>query len=109
MLIVHGNHRTHYIQDPDLENKILKLYDNGGSWIMKGNWKLKKMKIGIIPPVTRTGEYKYGEHLVRGLIERGLDVELLNNRFLVYKSNLKIFLGSLLLKKIIDKDIEILA
>jgi len=66
------------------------------------------MKIGIIPPITRTGEFKYGEYLVRGLVERGLEVELINNRFLTSKPNLKIFLGSLLLGKIIDEDIEIL-
>jgi uncharacterized membrane protein len=36
VLIVHGENQTHYIRDPDLENKILKLYDNGGSWILKG-------------------------------------------------------------------------
>ncbi len=66
------------------------------------------MKIGIIPPVTRTGEFKYCETLVRGLIERELDVKLLNSKFLTNRSNLKIFLGSLLLKKIIKEEVEIL-
>lgn len=66
------------------------------------------MIIGIIPPVTRTGEFKYCETLVRGLNERGLEVKVLNNQFLVHKSNLKIFLGSLLLKRIIKEEVEIL-
>lgn len=66
------------------------------------------MKIGIIPPVTRTGEFKYCQTLVGGLRECGLDVKLLNNQFLVNRSNLKIFLGSLLLKRIIKEDIEII-
>lgn len=66
------------------------------------------MKINIIPPITKTGEFKYGVDLCRGLIERGLEVKWLNSRFLVSRPNLKIFLGSLFLKKLVSKDIEIL-
>jgi len=36
VLLVHGKQGTHYVRDPDLENKILKLFDNGGSWVLKG-------------------------------------------------------------------------
>lgn len=66
------------------------------------------MKIGLIPPNSNTGEFKYCQYLYRGLIERGLEVELLSNRFLVNRPNLKIFLGSFLLKRMVNDDIEIL-
>ena len=35
-LLVETNNTSQYIKDPDLENKINKLYDNGESWILKG-------------------------------------------------------------------------
>ena len=66
------------------------------------------MKIGFIPPFTKTGEFKYGVDLCRGLTERGVEVEWLNSRFLVSNPNLKIFLGSLFLEKLVGEDIEIL-
>lgn len=37
MLLVHSENDTFYIQNPKLENKNLKIYDNGGSWILKGS------------------------------------------------------------------------
>jgi uncharacterized membrane protein len=38
VLLVPGNgtYDYYFIKEPDLENKILKIYDNGGSWILKG-------------------------------------------------------------------------
>lgn len=66
------------------------------------------MKIGIIGPITKTGEFTYSKYLERGLIEHGLEVKMLKNRFLTSRPNLKIFLGSLFLKNLIDYDLEIL-
>ncbi len=66
------------------------------------------MRIGIIPPGTHTGEYKYGQYLVQGLLERGLTVDLYQNPLLVKSPNLKVFLGSWLLDHLIDEKVEIL-
>jgi len=59
------------------------------------------MKIGIIPPITKTGEGRYGEYLINGLKENGFDVEVLDNSILLKRPNIKMFLGSLLFKKIL--------
>lgn len=38
VMFVHGQNGTFYMQDPELENRCSKIYDNGGSWILKGTW-----------------------------------------------------------------------
>ncbi|MGB9980655.1 DUF2206 domain-containing protein [Methanobacterium sp.] len=35
-MLVHCQNGTSYIHDPELENRTSKIYDNGGSWILKG-------------------------------------------------------------------------
>lgn len=57
------------------------------------------MKVGIIPPSTRTGESVYSKHLTEGLIGRGIEVEVLKSHFLNCRPNIKVSLGSLLLKR----------
>lgn len=67
------------------------------------------MKIAIIPPISSTGESRYNDYLIEGLKQKGIDVEIINNKFLFNRPNVKIFLGSLLLNKILkDKEIDIL-
>ena len=66
------------------------------------------MKVGIIAPVTRTGEYRYAQYLIRGLKERGISIEILNN-FILNRPRIRVFIGSVLLNKIIEgKNISIL-
>lgn len=61
---------------------------------------MRKIKIGIIPPRTSTGEYRYSKYLINGLIKRNFNVEIINNKF--FRSpNVKIFLGSYIINRII--------
>ncbi|QUH22624.1 glycosyltransferase family 4 protein [Methanobacterium alkalithermotolerans] len=65
--------------------------------------------IGIIPPNTNTGESKYSEYLINGLKESDFDIKVFKNPLLLNRPNIKIFMGSILLKKIIsDESISIL-
>ena len=66
------------------------------------------MRVAIIPPSTRSGESTYSTCLINGLRRRGIAVDLIQH-FALNKPNLKVFLGSLVLPKLIDKgDISIL-
>jgi glycosyltransferase involved in cell wall biosynthesis len=67
------------------------------------------MKIGLIPPATRTGEGRYSDYLINGLKENGINIEILNNPLLINRPNIKIFMGSFLIKRIIkNRDISII-
>jgi len=61
------------------------------------------MKVGIIEPITRTGEHRYSQYLVEGLRENGVHIQILNN-FILNKPRRKVFIGSILLKKIIERE-----
>lgn len=66
------------------------------------------MKVGIIAPITRTGEYRYSQYLIKGLKERGISIEILNN-LILNRPRTRIFIGSALLSKMIEgKNISIL-
>lgn len=70
---------------------------------------MKIVKVGIIPPSTKTGEFRYAQHLIQGFNEKGLDFEVLKKPVLINRPNIKIFLGSLLLEKYLkDKNISII-
>ncbi len=60
------------------------------------------MKIGIIPTTTQTGERRYNDYLIKGLEERCIDFEVLNHKILK-SSNIRVFLGSFMLKRILKK------
>lgn len=62
------------------------------------------MKIGIIPTFSATGERQYGNNLIKGLMKKKLNIEVLNSIFLK-KPNRKMYLGSLLLNQIIEREI----
>lgn len=67
------------------------------------------MKIAIIPPITRTGESRYSDCLIEGLKKKGINIEIINSKFPFNRPNIKIFLGSFLLKKMMkEKKIDIL-
>lgn len=66
------------------------------------------LKIAVINPITKTGEGTYSKYLIEGLIKKGIDVDIIENPFLK-RPNIKIFLGSFLLKRLIkNKEISIL-
>jgi glycosyltransferase involved in cell wall biosynthesis len=66
------------------------------------------MKIGLILPNTRTGESRYSDYLINGLKENGINIEILNNPLLINRPNVKIFMGSFFLKRIIkNRDISV--
>ncbi|AXV36711.1 MAG: hypothetical protein CIT01_00125 [Methanobacterium sp. BRmetb2] len=58
------------------------------------------MKLTIIPPITRTGEYKYSNYLISGLKNKGLHIEIVKNP-LFKISNVKILWGSLFINKLV--------
>lgn len=61
------------------------------------------MRVAIIAPTSKTGEWTVSRHLIRGLRERGVDVKILHH-FTLNRPNTKVFLGSLLLKRLIRDD-----
>jgi len=61
------------------------------------------MKVAIIPPTSKTGESTVNMHLIHGLLGRGVDVKILQH-FVLNTTNRKIFLGSLLLKRLLNDD-----
>jgi glycosyltransferase involved in cell wall biosynthesis len=61
------------------------------------------MRVAIIAPTSKTGEWTLSRHLVDGLRERGVDVKILRH-FTLNRPNTKVFLGSLLLKRLIRDD-----
>ena len=66
------------------------------------------MKIGIIPPSTRTGENTYSENLITGLKRLKLDLELINP-FIFNNPTNKVFIGSIFLGMYLkNKQIDIL-
>ncbi|MGB9980656.1 glycosyltransferase family 4 protein [Methanobacterium sp.] len=58
------------------------------------------MKIAVIPPRTNTGEAEYSNYLITGMLKKDLKPKIVQNSF-YNRPNVKIFLGSLLLKKMI--------
>jgi glycosyltransferase involved in cell wall biosynthesis len=65
------------------------------------------MKVGFISPSTKTGEDAYGKYLKQGLLEKKVEITEFDN-FILNKPNLKIFFGSLMLKRLINKNIDVL-
>jgi glycosyltransferase involved in cell wall biosynthesis len=65
------------------------------------------MRVAIIPPTSATGEATLGRHLIPGLRARDVDVKVLDH-FALNRPNTRIFLGSLLLKRMIrDESISL--
>ena len=58
------------------------------------------MRVAIIPPTGKTGEWTLNRHLIPGLRAHGVDVRVLHH-FALDRPNAKVFLGSLLLKRLI--------
>jgi glycosyltransferase involved in cell wall biosynthesis len=58
------------------------------------------MKVAIIPPAGKTGEWTLNRHLIPGLRARDVDVKVLHH-FALTRPNVRVFLGSLLLKRLI--------
>ncbi|MDP2836336.1 MAG: glycosyltransferase family 1 protein [Methanobacteriaceae archaeon] len=58
------------------------------------------MKLAIIPPSTKTGEYVYSKNLIKGLQNTGIDLEIVENQFF-RMSNSKILLGSFFINKLV--------
>lgn len=58
------------------------------------------MRVAIIPPTYKTGEWVLSRHLIEGLRARGVDVKILHH-FALNKPNTKVFLGSLLLNRLL--------
>ena len=58
------------------------------------------MKVAIIPPAGKTGEWTLNRHLIPGLRARDIDVKVLHH-FALNRPNARVFLGSLLLKRLI--------
>jgi glycosyltransferase involved in cell wall biosynthesis len=58
------------------------------------------MRVAIIPPTGQTGEWTLNRHLIPGLRARNVDVKVLHH-FALNRPNTKVFLGSLLLKRLI--------
>ena len=56
------------------------------------------MRVAIIPPTGKTGEWTLNRYLIPGLRARDVDVKVLHNLAL-NRPNIKVFLGSLLLKR----------
>lgn len=65
------------------------------------------MKIGFISPSSKTGEAGYAKHLKNGLIEKKVDITEFTNP-LFKRPNIRISLGSLMLKQLINREIDIL-
>lgn len=65
------------------------------------------MKINIIPPITNTGEGQYAKHIIDGMKQKDVEINVLNNPFL-HNPNIRVFLGSFLLNKILDNEKSIL-
>ena len=65
------------------------------------------MKVNIIPPITNTGEGKYAKHVIEGMKQKDVEVNVLTNPFL-NNPNIRVFLGSFLLNKIVDDEESIL-
>ncbi len=66
------------------------------------------MRVAIIPPTGKTGEWTLNRYLIPGLRARDVDVKVLHNRAL-NRPNIKVFLGSLLLKRLIkDESISLI-
>ncbi|MGZ4847464.1 MAG: hypothetical protein ACXV3E_06750 [Halobacteriota archaeon] len=66
------------------------------------------MRVAIIPPTTKTGEWTLNRHLIPGLRARGVDVKVLHH-FALNRPNAKVFLGSLLLKRLIkDRSVSLI-
>jgi glycosyltransferase involved in cell wall biosynthesis len=61
------------------------------------------LNIGMITPITRTGEATYSDYLIAGLNEKNINIEFFRNYFLK-RPNIRVFLGSLLLKRILKDD-----
>jgi glycosyltransferase involved in cell wall biosynthesis len=61
------------------------------------------MKVAIIPPTTRTGEWTLSRCLIRGLQQKDIDVKILQH-FALNRPNIRLFLGSLLLGYLIKDD-----
>jgi len=61
------------------------------------------MRVAIIPATSKTGEATVSRHLIHGLLERGVDVKVLHH-FALNSTNRKVFLGSLLLKRLLNDD-----
>jgi glycosyltransferase involved in cell wall biosynthesis len=61
------------------------------------------MKVAIIPPATRTGEWTLSRCLIRGLQQNDIDVKILQH-FAFNRPNIRLFLGSLLLRYLIRDD-----
>ena len=67
-----------------------------------------KIKIGIIPPNTKTGVGRYSEYLISGLEQNGIEIELIKNP-IFNNINVKYYLGSIFLNNLIkNKNISIL-
>jgi len=63
------------------------------------------MRVAIIPPISNTGEWTLSKHLIAGLRARDVDVKVLQS-FALNRPNTRVFLGSLLLRRLI-KDASI--
>ena len=61
------------------------------------------MRVAIIPPTGKTGEWTLNRHLIQGLRARDVDVKVLHH-FALNRPHTKVFLGSLLLKRLIKDD-----
>lgn len=61
------------------------------------------MKIAVIPPRTNTGESEYSNYLINGMLKKDLKPKIVQNSF-YSRPNVKIFLGSILLKKMVKDD-----
>ena len=61
------------------------------------------MRVAIIPPTGQTGEWTVNRHLIPGLRARGVDVKVVHH-FALNRPNTKVFLGSLLLKRLIKDE-----
>jgi glycosyltransferase involved in cell wall biosynthesis len=64
------------------------------------------MKVGIILPRTKTGEYRYGINIIKGLRQNNIDVIILNEfvPFITGSPTIKLILGSLTLKLYLKKE-----
>ena len=58
------------------------------------------MRVAIIPPTTKTGEWTLNQHLISGLRAHNVDVRVLHH-FALNRQRTKVLLGSLLLKRLV--------
>jgi len=61
------------------------------------------MRVAIIPPTGQTGEWTLNRHLIPGLRARDVDVKVLHH-LAFNRPNTKVFLGSLLLKRLLKDE-----